>query len=251
MSQSMPTFFSLWFNAEKILDHGEDADPLVMRRPEYGVLLGVFDGMGGSGAQTYRTESGDHSGAYLASRHAQATSGKWFETVALPPTTDAELAVSLSHALATAMRAHLATLGAKPSRIASRMIRQQPTTAALLVVNTVGPTSAEATVRCHALWAGDSRAFVLTGQEGLAQLTTDHLRSEGDAQENLMSDSPMSNFVSASQPFEIDHRSVQPGWLITACAAITVVAAVVAELTGPTLVERLTASPSTVSSALR
>jgi hypothetical protein len=44
---------------------------------------------------------------------------------------------------------------------------------------------------------------------GLRQLTTDHLRSGGDAMRNLTDDSVMSNAISADTEFHINHRHVE------------------------------------------
>jgi chromosome segregation ATPase len=74
-------------------------------------------------------------------------------------------------------------------------------------------------LRCRALWAGDSRGYVLTPDGGLAQLTRDHLRDPADAQRNLREDSPMSNAISAGEAFIIDSNTtefVQPAIFLTA-----------------------------------
>jgi hypothetical protein len=62
---------------------------------------------------------------------------------------------------------------------------------------------------CHLFQAGDSRAYVAEPDGGLRQLTTDHLRSGGDAMRNLTDDSVMSNCISADTEFYIDHHQVQ------------------------------------------
>ena len=64
-------------------------------------------------------------------------------------------------------------------------------------------------MRCHLFQAGDSRAYVAEPDGGLGQLTTDHLRSGGDAMRNLTDDSVMSNCISADTEFSIDHHQVQ------------------------------------------
>jgi Protein phosphatase 2C len=65
------------------------------------------------------------------------------------------------------------------------------------------------TYACHLFWAGDSRAYVAEPDGGLRQLTTDHLRSGGDAMRNLTDDSVMSNAISADTEFHINHHQVE------------------------------------------
>ena len=40
----------------------------------------------------------------------------------------------------------------------------------------------------HAIWAGDSRGYVLQTESGLCQLTQDDIKSKGDALENLIAE---------------------------------------------------------------
>jgi hypothetical protein len=58
-------------------------------------------------------------------------------------------------------------------------------------------------------WAGDSRAYLADPDVGLMQVTTDDLRSGGDAMRNLTDDSVMSNAISADTEFHINHRQVE------------------------------------------
>jgi Protein phosphatase 2C len=67
---------------------------------------------------------------------------------------------------------------------------------------------AAASYACHLFWAGDSRAYVIDPEAGVMQLTTDDLRSGGDAMRNLTDDSVMSNCISADTEFHINHRQV-------------------------------------------
>jgi hypothetical protein len=69
--------------------------------------------------------------------------------------------------------------------------------------------SAAGSYVCHLFWAGDSRAYLLEPEAGLMQLTTDDLRSGGDAMRNLTDDSVMSNAISADTEFHVNHRQVQ------------------------------------------
>ena len=62
---------ALAINLHKKEGMGEDADPLVTVTSN-GTWIGVFDGLGGSGAAQYSLGTEQHSGAYFASREARA-----------------------------------------------------------------------------------------------------------------------------------------------------------------------------------
>nr|MDQ6948520.1 hypothetical protein [Actinomycetota bacterium] len=66
-----------------------------------------------------------------------------------------------------------------------------------------------ATFDAHVFWAGDSRAYLFDPSSGAQQLTTDDIKSGGDAMRNLSDDSVMSNCISASTEFHISHRAVE------------------------------------------
>lgn len=60
---------------EQVADQGEDFC-LAVRKQER-ILVGVFDGCGGSGARVY-TALGNRTGAYVASRALAVSVRKWF-----------------------------------------------------------------------------------------------------------------------------------------------------------------------------
>jgi len=69
--------------------------------------------------------------------------------------------------------------------------------------------SGSSTFDAHVFWAGDSRAYLLDPRAGAQQLTTDDIKSGADAMRNLTDDSVMSNCISASADFHINHRAVE------------------------------------------
>src|SRR5262249_49955175 len=85
----------------------------------------------------------------------------------------------------------------------SKLIRTLPTT---LAVGRYGRT--DAGLRCEAIWAGDSRVYLLTPAGGLHQLPEADLRSGGDGRETLERASPLNNLVCASSPFVLHTRMV-------------------------------------------
>jgi serine/threonine protein phosphatase PrpC len=199
---------SFKFCTAKVPGEGEDADPILRVGPDLG-LLGVFDGMGGAGGRVYDTPDGRHTGAWIASRFARNVVERLMLELIKPewnldgPATAAEL----HRVLASSLAARLAELKAPESSLRSKLVKALPTTMTLAVLQRTDP--AGGTYTCHLFWAGDSRAYVLEPEAGLMQLTTDDLRSGGDAMRNLTDDSVMANCISADTEFLINHRQVE------------------------------------------
>jgi serine/threonine protein phosphatase PrpC len=199
---------SFKFCSAKVADEGEDAEPILRVGPDLG-LLGVFDGMGGAGGRVYDTPDGRHTGAYIASRFARNVVERLMLELIKPewnldgPATAAEL----HRVLASSLSARLAELKAPETTLRSKLVKALPTTMALAVLQRTDP--AASLYACHLFWAGDSRAYVVEPERGLRQLTTDDLRSGGDAMRNLTDDSVMSNCISADTDFHINHHQLE------------------------------------------
>jgi serine/threonine protein phosphatase PrpC len=199
---------SFKFCTAKVAGEGEDADPILRVGPDLG-LLGVFDGMGGAGGRVYETPDGRHTGAYIASRFARNVVERLMLELIKPewnldgPATAAEL----QRVLASSLAARLAELKAPETTLRSKLVKALPTTMTLAVLQRTDP--AGGTYACHLFWAGDSRAYVAPPEAGLMQLTTDDLRTGGDAMRNLTDDSAMSNAISADTEFHINHHQVE------------------------------------------
>jgi serine/threonine protein phosphatase PrpC len=199
---------SFKFCTAKVAGEGEDADPILRVGPDLG-LLGVFDGMGGAGGRVYDTPDGRHTGAWIASRFARNVVERLMLELIKPewnldgPATAAEL----HRVLASSLAARLAELKAPDSTLRSKLVKALPTTMTLAVLQRSDPVAGA--YACHLFWAGDSRAYVVDPEGGARQLTTDDLRSGGDAMRNLTDDSVMSNCISADTEFHINHRQVE------------------------------------------
>jgi serine/threonine protein phosphatase PrpC len=199
---------SFKFCTAKVAGEGEDADPILRVGPDLG-LLGVFDGMGGAGGRVYDTPDGRHTGAWIASRFARNVVERLMLELIKPewnldgPATAAEL----HRVLASSLAARLAELKAPETTLRSKLVKALPTTMTLAVLQRTDP--ATGSYACHLFWAGDSRAYVVDPDVGAMQLTTDDLRSGGDAMRNLTDDSVMSNCISADTEFHINHRQVE------------------------------------------
>jgi serine/threonine protein phosphatase PrpC len=204
---AMPSV-SFKFCTAKVAGEGEDADPILRVGPDLG-LLGVFDGMGGAGGRVYDTPDGRHTGAYIASRFARNVVERLMLDLIKPEWNldGPAAAAELQRVLASSLAARLAELKAPETTLRSKLVKALPTTMTLAVLQRTDP--AAGTYACHLFWAGDSRAYVLEPEAGLMQLTTDDLRSAGDAMRNLTDDSVMSNAISADTEFHINYRQVE------------------------------------------
>jgi hypothetical protein len=203
--------------SEHVPGAGEDARPLLSKSA---ALMAVFDGMGGAGSEQLNTPEGPRTGAYLASRAARETiascrhllldyredrqdSGRVGSFMSTVAPTDSGI---FTRTLAASMRERLADLAAETgagtrSRLKSKLIRPLPTTMAAAWYDVKRG-------RFHAVWAGDSRVYLLSPEAGLQQVSTDDLKTKGDALENLTEDSPMSNCISADGDFILHERSL-------------------------------------------
>ncbi|MEO5875861.1 MAG: hypothetical protein ABIS86_24195 [Streptosporangiaceae bacterium] len=186
---------------ERDRGRGEDSEPLLVHHTKENTgVIGVFDGSGGAGASiAYETEAGiSRTGAWVGSRVARGAVESWFRDglAGLGP----EAAVTL-HERLTDLLGRMRP--ARSSRLMAKMLRELPTTMAVLRYEQVSGS-----VRCRAFWAGDSRAYLLTPDAGLQALTRDHT-VETDALDQLCQDPPLVNVVSADQPFHIDSSGVE------------------------------------------
>ncbi|NUT95939.1 MAG: serine/threonine protein phosphatase [Saccharothrix sp.] len=183
-----PDFSALGVWTERIVDHGEDADPLVLYQRSTGHgMVSVFDGVGGAGRTTAgRTTDGRiRTQAWVASRRVRALVEEWF----VRPS-DVGLGEHIVDRLPTPATGR--------TRMRGTIQRDFPTTVAGLefVVE-------EHEVRWHALWAGDSRCYVAEPAYGLQQLSRDDT-DLSDALELLVQDPPMTNMASAGRAFALN-----------------------------------------------
>lgn len=188
---------------------GEDAHP-ILNICEDGGLLAVFDGMGGAGGASYKVEDGSvRTGASIASQLACACAEDYFGRLESEKTLvyaefnlalADQLAAELTEKLRAKLKEEAEKLRTGVGRLGGKLVRALPTTMACIYYR-VSPRRDR--VSCLIFWAGDSRAYFLTHQSGLQQLTPDELKSEGDALQNLHDDSPVSNCINADSHFHI------------------------------------------------
>ncbi|MFI0408259.1 hypothetical protein [Actinomadura sp. 3N508] len=183
---------------EAVPGSGQDAEPLFVHHHATGHgIIGVFDGSGGAGSTpAYWTSDGKpRTGAWLGARVARTALESWFG-VSVQDRARFEVA-DLETRLAQMLAAMRPTT---PSRIVGRMHKELPTTMAALQYRLQ-----HGAADCRALWAGDSRAYVLTPGDGLQVLSRDHTEEE-DGLVQLLQDPPLANVICADAPFFVQEQ---------------------------------------------
>jgi len=189
-------FVGVW--TQKRRDLGEDAEPTFLHHsPSQHGLIGVYDGLGGAGTRAlgHTADGRTLNNAFVASRLAHLTVQEWFTEVVR----EGESARDLRSRLAAVLDE------ARPrsrNKIGGTLLRDLPTTVALLEYQDVGKKRVKVTAR----WAGDSRCYVLDPGHGLMQVSRDDSAID-DALETLIADQPMHNIVSAGTDFKINEYS--------------------------------------------
>lgn len=173
-----------------LLDSGEDSFSL--RSDGQSAFLCVTDGCGGLGSKRYSALD-NRTGAWIAAKLAARAFADWAQERGSVPTDEeegkllcTELSDAVYHVLKGFADEHCAE---KKGRIVGSMQRRLPTTLCSVTIHEN---------RAAFWWAGDSRGYVMD-ENGLHQLTRDHVRGQTDAFETLYRDAPLSNLLSADQ----------------------------------------------------
>lgn len=201
MQSGLPLDFILSFCRERIPEHGEDC--YCYSFCDTAGILGAFDGCGGAGARTHAAYSGK-SEAYIASRLCAGAVYDSFRRAfpcELPPEQ-----VAFDVLIPGALQALTACEPpADPSgfRITGSMVRTLPTTGAVALVQ----QGKGSELLVSAIWAGDSRVFLLDGK-GLAQLTVDDT-SVPDPMENLYEDGVLRNIFCSDRKVKVHCKTVR------------------------------------------
>ena len=179
----------------------EDERILCIHKGNRLLLSGVLDGCGGAGSRKY-VASENWTGARIASHEAGCALAEWFQTKndsEIHSMTIEEVAAELQGKLSKHLKIvkERAEIGNGETRIISNMIKDFPTTLAVMTAE----SAEKGTVRIRSYWAGNSRNYILL-PGGLKQISKDDLENNGD-DDDPMADGGLSNCVSASIPFEI------------------------------------------------
>lgn len=178
---------------------GEGEDSFCCSCSENAALIGVFDGCGGLGARQYEHYEG-HTGAYIASRLVSGAVYDWFQALRIRGNyeyKEEELDEKLSNALGLGERK-----GGNTIKLRGSMVRDFPTTASFVLAKQI-----EGNIVIDAMWAGDSRIYLLDFV-GLSPLSIDDTDSK-NAFEDLRNDPVQTNVLSSDGNFMLHRRSAR------------------------------------------
>ena len=186
------------FMVEKKDGFGEDSEPLSFHTDDR-YAVGVFDGMGGSGASkgAIKDIEEEHSQAYFASRLAKDAVSHLLES------TEDVTSESLKNAIMQHFKEKIAGQEIA-SRLRSNLLRSYPTTMAFVLVE----TGSETDYSIKSFWAGDSRNYLWT-ETGFYQISNDDLRDNRDPYENLKNDDVLSNCITSNGRFEVNELCIK------------------------------------------
>lgn len=190
----------LKFMIEKREGHGEDSNPLFLIKEDF-YAVGVFDGMGGSGATTCVSEYGnDHTKAYVASRIIKEAVFNYLNNANCYSDINSE---GIWNTAKSRLEQEKSNYPTKVSGLRSKLVRDYPTTLAIVTCNLVD----DGISTIDSYWAGDSRNY-LWNSEGFYQISKDDLDVDNDPLENLRNDGALSNCICADRAFQINNKRI-------------------------------------------
>lgn len=191
---------SLKFVIDKRDGYGEDSTPLSIAKNNF-FAVGVFDGMGGSGAAICKSEFGDnHTKAYVASRIIYEAIRNYLENVKDVRDINSD---GIKNTARGRLEQEKSNYPTKISGLRSKLVRDYPTTLAI----TTAIKNEDGTHAVNSYWAGDSRNYLWT-TDGFYQISKDDLDTESDPLENLRNDGALSNCICADREFCINSKTI-------------------------------------------
>lgn len=201
MQYRLPLDFVISFCRDMIPEHGEDS--YCYSFCDTAGMLGVFDGCGGAGARKHDFYSG-RTEAYIASR---LCAGSFYDSfrASFPCSLPAEQVTNeiLTPNAIQTLVAYEPPKDETGFRIIGSMVRTLPTTAAAALIRQAD----NGALLVSAIWAGDSRVFLLDAQ-GLAQLTIDDT-SVPDPMENIYEDGVLENVLCSDRKVQVHCKTIQ------------------------------------------
>lgn len=212
MLNQLPLTFLLSFCRDKIPGKGEDS--FCYSFCDSAGMLGVFDGCGGAGARTHAYYSGKTE-AYMASR---LCAGAFYDLFRMHYPEQQDTAAFVRDVLQPGTLEQLSRFQPPkvPGTIQIRgsMVRTLPSTAAAVIVQ----AQDDGSVKVVAIWAGDSRVYILDGR-GLAQLTVDDA-TVTDPMLNIYEDGILKNIFCSDRAMHLNYREVvvKPPFMVLAAS---------------------------------
>lgn len=200
-----PKKMNLIIDIPKKENFGEDAPPINLEISSKNRVISVFDGLGGSGSTIYEENGEKRTGAYISSRVVSKVVFDFFNNFKNQNMTvdvNTDFIENLKSQIITALEEKLKLQKYEVSKLKSSLIRTFPTTLALINCDIE-----ESKTKLDIIWAGDSRAYILTANKGLIQLSKDDLKLDNDPFENLKNDSPLSNMICLENDFKLNHKT--------------------------------------------
>jgi len=195
--------FTIW--SEKINDKGEDAYPTFLYSENYDrIVLAVYDGMGGAGSTMYSYLEKSYSGAYIAANEVKRILEREYEGFIHSVNTHLVSIDSLEENIFSHLKVLADDIDKNPSRLKSGLIKRLPTTISAIICESDSLINQNRKLTCF--WAGDSRCYILSPEDGLVQLSIDDLKGGGDALQNIKSDAPLSNYCNADFQFILNKK---------------------------------------------
>lgn len=200
MQTSLPFDVVISFCRDKIPNYGEDSYCYSFCNDAG--LLGVFDGCGGAGARKHDCYGGKTE-AYMASRICAGAFYDCFRErfpgkhIASDLTADVFLPQTLQR-----LKEYEPSKNESSVQIKGSSVRTLPTTAAVALMQ----SAQDGAVSVTAIWAGDSRVYILDST-GLAQLTTDDTTVQ-DPMENIYEDGILNNLFCSDKAVKLHCKTV-------------------------------------------
>lgn len=194
---------------EKREGRGEDSEPLLFHS-DNSILLGVFDGLGGSGGMEcvsdFSHDDIHMSKAYVGSRIVKDAIEK-----AIRENPGLLYGSNFENVLTNIIINRYAEEKEKyppqnKGGLRSALIKEYPTTLAITSITCVPEKFS-----IDSFWAGDSRNYIWN-RNGLFQISVDDLKGNLDPMQNLHEDAPMSNCLHAEGAFKINHKNILVGY---------------------------------------
>ncbi len=187
---------------EKKVKKGEDSKPILSSISNLETFLSVCDGLGGAGAAEITAASGQkNTGAYFGANilydflveKCNEKKSSLFED---PDQLKNEIKILFESESENFEFTSTGIISKKPSKL--------PTTFAGMKIT----NSEKNILSVISLWAGDSRNYAITLENGLQMCSIDDVKDQ-DPIELLTSDSPMNNYINAEGKFSINFKKLE------------------------------------------